>query len=91
MGGRLGSLGLYPFMYRGLVSGDLFNDDLEDGYYTINIDSMAVTNNPCGYGVLIKKTGNFNYSTMEVADILNNVKYMTVRNNRDTWKPWRQE
>ena len=88
MGGLLKSLKQYPFMYRGTAYGDLFGD-LEDGYYTINIDSRDVTNSPCGYGILFKLTGGDNYSFMEVHDVLSNVVYHTERNNKTTWRTWR--
>lgn len=78
-------------MNRGLASGDLFSNDLKDGYYTINVDQAKVTNNPCDYGVLCKMTSSYGFSTMEVRDVLYNVKYSTSKNNNGKWASWRQE
>ena len=91
MGGRLNSLGLYPFANRGLASGDLFSNDLKDGYYTINVAQAEVTNNPCDYGVLYKMTSSYGFSTMEVRDVLYNVKYSTSKNDTSKWASWKQE
>ena len=90
VGGLISSLKLYPFMDRGLATGDLFGD-MKDGYYTINADNAEITNYPCEYGVLFKMTSTYGYGIMEVRDVIKNDRYTTRTSNIGTWSPWEKE
>lgn len=89
MGGLLKSGKLYPFMNRGVASGDLFGD-LEDGYYTLNNDLNPATNRPFDYGIILRFTSSHGYGTMIAIDVIYGSLYKSTRTDGGIWKDWKQ-
>lgn len=75
MGELIGILGLFPFMYRGIISQDSdFNSLPYDGWY--KMENCAISPNSPGidWGVLVNITTNGHY------------KFQIATNNKDTIK-----
>lgn len=78
---------LYPFMDRGLASGDLFFDELKDGIYTLNNNLSPITNTPFDYGILIIASGRYGYKAMIAVDVLKCKLFVVSRSERG-WNSW---
>ena len=88
MGGRLKNFKLYPFMNRGVASGDLFGD-LEDGYYALNNDLNPISNKPFDYGIVLRATSSYGYGIMLGVDVVYGRLYTSTRTNSGSWKEWK--
>ena len=77
VGGLLSSLKLYPFMYRGFISGDVLSSSNSDGYYTVNTSNSPCYNLPEGeyFGILTKITGDNNYTDVTFCSVTSKAVY----------------
>ncbi len=89
LGGLLSSLKLYPYMYRGLVSGDVLSTSLKDGYYCVNKDTSPCENLPIdeGYGILNKQTLEYGYAQLIYKSVVGTGYYVNVK-AESAWKGW---
>lgn len=93
MGGLLGNSMLYPFMNRGIASGNILRDELISGYYAVNSALAAAENLPSdaeSYGVLIKFVelyGGYGHALYS-----DNIKFSLYINHRTEsgWKGWKK-
>lgn len=81
VGGLLSQLKLYPFMYRGVISGDVLSLSNNDGYYTVNTSLSPCNNLPEGefFGILTKMTGANNYVEINFTSVTNKSVYKNTR------------
>ena len=93
VGGLLGNSMLYPFMNRGIASGDVLRDELISGFYAVNSVLGAAENLPSDateYGVFIKFVGlHGGYGHALYADNINFSLYINHR-TESGWKGWKK-
>lgn len=87
MGGLLGNLELFPFMYRGMISQDSdFNLLPYDGYYKMENCTISPNGPGIGWGVLVYITTNGHYK-LQIAT--NNKDTIMIRLGDSNFREWK--
>lgn len=90
VGELLSSLNLYPFMYRGVINGDVLDGGIKTGYYAVNEVYGKALNLPEGlsYGSFLKIGGLYGgYSLVFAANHIRKGFYANCR-TESGWIGW---
>lgn len=86
--GLMSSLGLFPFMDRGIIPNDADVNDLKAGYYVTG-DFTGLVNSPfsTGWGGIVSLSSGF--YTLQFASDMSSKAYKVRQRWNVTWTDWK--